>query len=161
MDPKSYTLQTASPATKAKPHANAMSVTNRQKHNASSNRRETKNQSGFEMSKSQSKGTRSGYDDIINSTQHITSQVKDSHSTLNFAQLTNKLKTQIHRKLPKNMKSEQEESVANGSNSLAVEVEIGNQNPPKPLLSGYFNNHLNSVHNIKEVNNSLQSAENL
>ena len=32
---------------------------------------------------------------------------------------------------------------------------------PKPLLSGYFTNHLNSVRNVKEVQKSLDSANNL
>ena len=32
---------------------------------------------------------------------------------------------------------------------------------PKPLLSGYFTNHLNSVRNVKEVQKSLEDANNL
>ena len=32
------------------------------------------------------------------------------------------------------------------SNRLLVEMELGQQAMPKPLLSGYFTNQLNSVH---------------
>ena len=45
--------------------------------------------------------------------------------------------------------------------TLVVEVELGQTNMPKPLLSGYFNSNLNSVENINEVARSLDSQEGL
>ena len=37
------------------------------------------------------------------------------------------------------------------TNRLFVEMELGQQSMPKPLLSGYFTNHLNSVQNVNEA----------
>ena len=45
--------------------------------------------------------------------------------------------------------------------SLVVEVELGQVNMPKPLLSGYFNSNLNSVENINQVARSLDSEDGL
>ena len=39
-----------------------------------------------------------------------------------------------------------------------VEMEIGHQAMPKPLLSGYFTNQLNSVQQIQEVQKSLEDG---
>ena len=47
------------------------------------------------------------------------------------------------------------------SNRLLVEMELGQQAMPKPLLSGYFTNQLNSVHQIQEVQKSLEDAKDL
>ena len=44
------------------------------------------------------------------------------------------------------------------ANHLLVEMEIGQHTMPKPLLSGYFTNHLNSVRNVKEVQKSLEDT---
>ena len=49
------------------------------------------------------------------------------------------------------------QSKGDESSSLVVEMELGQHNMPKPLLSGYFNSNLNSVQNINEVTKSLDS----
>ena len=40
-------------------------------------------------------------------------------------------------------------------------MEIGQQAMPKPLLSGYFTNNLNSVRNVNEVQKSLEDVHKL
>ena len=45
------------------------------------------------------------------------------------------------------------------TNRLLVEIELGQQALPKPLLSGYFTNQLNSVRIVNEVQKSLEEQE--
>ena len=40
-------------------------------------------------------------------------------------------------------------------------MELGKMHVPKPLLSGYFTNQLNSVQNVAEVQKSLEDTEDL
>ena len=40
-----------------------------------------------------------------------------------------------------------------------VEMEIGHQAMPKPLLSGYFTNQLNSVQQAQELQKSLEDGQ--
>ena len=56
---------------------------------------------------------------------------------------------------------DEQETLHEATNRLLVEMEIGQQAMPKPLLSGYFTNQLNSVHNVREGQKSLEDAREL
>ena len=51
------------------------------------------------------------------------------------------------------------ESRIEAQNRLLVEIEMGQQALPKPLLSGYFTNALNSVRVVNEVQRSLEDHD--